>query len=178
MRQVEQHADAVHFGDDLAAEQRQAGIALLHAAIGGMFGLVIGEVHRAHAQLEEGLYHVQFAPQGRTALEHQHNGEFICALGGKNLVGGPGQHGIVAGTQRAGDIADGAHRRGRAIVMQGDRRQRAGRAAVAPQVDILAIAQDRRTGVDHQRGIVQRAGPRIQRRFWRHGVKSSRWVGR
>ena len=78
MRNIDGHAEAVHFRHDLAPELRQAALAaFLVDAVGDVVAVAPGQGHAAHAQLVVHAQRFQAAVQGAAFLNGQERVEGV-----------------------------------------------------------------------------------------------------
>ena len=80
MRAVDQHADPLHFGDQLQAEPRQACVGAFVAAVADMVLLVVGHESMAHAEPVEDLDQTDIAVKGCRSLEVEADRQLALGL--------------------------------------------------------------------------------------------------
>src|SRR5690606_28855998 len=83
VRQVDDHADPVHLGDDLPAEPGQAGVGRLVATAAHVVLDVVGELRDPYSQIGEKLNEPDTAGEERTVLEAEQDGSPVA--GGQSL---------------------------------------------------------------------------------------------
>jgi hypothetical protein len=107
VREVDDHADAVHLGDDLLAKLAEAdargvgraalvlGEALVDAGLGPGDGAGVGERHVGDAHLLELTEERERAVEDVAALEADEGGDFASLPGGGGVGGGAAEAGLV-----------------------------------------------------------------------------------
>ncbi|MNS67944.1 hypothetical protein D3C72_1012080 [compost metagenome] len=109
--QVAHDADAVHFGNDLAAEARQAAVTLVAAGTDQVLG-VVAHLHDAHAQLLEHVDVGDLVFEGVGVLEAEEDAGLAQLLGLADVGGGAYRHhqvAVIADQLLAGgDVVDGS----------------------------------------------------------------------
>ncbi len=111
MGQVAHDADAVHFGNDLAAEARQAAVTLVAAGADQVLG-VVAHLHDAYAQLLEDVDIGDLVFEGMGVLEAEKNTGLAQLLGLADVGSGAHRHHQVAvfadQLLAGGDVVDGS----------------------------------------------------------------------
>ena len=95
MREVAHDADAVHLGDDLAAEAGQPAVTLVAAGAHQVLG-VVAHLHNAHAELLEHLDVTDLVLERVGVLEAEEDAGLALRLGGADVSGGAHRHHQVA----------------------------------------------------------------------------------
>ncbi len=87
--EVDQHSEAVHFGDDLETERREAvPLGIVGRAVGPFGGLVMGQSHVARAQAVELTQCGQAAADLAPALDPDQRGDSPGLVNADHVVGG------------------------------------------------------------------------------------------
>ncbi|MNP06189.1 hypothetical protein D3C76_981620 [compost metagenome] len=84
---VDEHADAVHLADDLAAEAADAVVFGFITAAGQQALVVIGQLHDQHAELTEDLDQADVVFDGRAVLEAEENPDAAFLMRQANVRG-------------------------------------------------------------------------------------------
>ncbi len=102
VRDVDHHAEAVHFQDDLFAEISEA---VVRRRVGGGIGPLgvahVREGHVANAESSVGAKHGEVVVDHVATFDAHKRGDFALLLGGADFVGGGGEDEII------GMLADG-----------------------------------------------------------------------
>ncbi|MNV66990.1 hypothetical protein D3C71_1597720 [compost metagenome] len=87
VRHVDEHADAVHFGDHLAAEAADAVVLALIAAAGQQALVVVGQLHDEHPELAENLHQGNVVLDRRAVLEAEEDTHPALLVGQADVAG-------------------------------------------------------------------------------------------
>ena len=130
MADVEQDADAVGFGDKGAAEQRQARIGRLMAAIAQRVARVVGHIYPADAQPIPNVDQRRLIVERSDPLQVKADAQLAQALGGAHVGNALDQH-IVVGPrlEPAPLLREMAQRRFRPVPMGADSQGQEGKAS-------------------------------------------------
>ena len=83
VRDIDDHAEAVHLGDDFLAERREAVVGLVGVAggIGPVVAVGVGEGHVAHAEVVEIAQQARAVFDGVAAFDAEQGGDLVLACG-------------------------------------------------------------------------------------------------
>jgi hypothetical protein len=155
--QVDHHADAIQLGDDLAAEEAEAGVVRLHAAVADEVPLVVGQLADPLAHHVEQLDQAEVVPEVGRILAADDRRDLPFGFRPLDVGGGARNDDlrIAAGDLVILlDVEDGV---GHVLHRERHREVESGQAALAQAV--VVPLQEERAAVDDDRALVERTRP-------------------